>query len=264
MKEIYAMLPCYNEMDDIDALVRKWINLKGCFLLQGYILNVYCIDDKSTDDTKNVIYKLVEEFPEEVHLVEHPVNKGLGGAVMTGFNLFNEIGRMDDICILMDGDNTHDPVYVLDMVAKIEEGFDCVIASRYRDNSKTKGVTLIRLMMSWGARLFYSIVLRIKDVRDYTCGYRAYSYALIQRGMTEYGNDLVERRSFACMMEILYKFSLIGAKFYEIPFELQYCNKKGKSKMKILNTVKESVKTAMQLARKTRNDNTRSFIDSGI
>ena len=31
----------------------------------------------------------------------------------------------------MDGDNTHDPKYIIDMVDKIQDGYDVVIASRY-------------------------------------------------------------------------------------------------------------------------------------
>ena len=101
--------------------------------------------------------------------------------------------------------------------------------------------------MSWGARVFYTMMLGVKNVKDYTCGYRAYTYSIIHKALAVYKDKLVERRSFACMMEVLYKFSLVGAKFDEIPFELRYDHKQGESKMRIVKTVKESMQTAVSL-----------------
>jgi dolichol-phosphate mannosyltransferase len=166
---------------------------------------------------------------------------------MTSFTYFVQNCKEGDICVLMDGDNTHDPAYALDMVPQIEVGYDCVIASRYCLKSKTEGVAGIRLFMSWGARLFYTLILGVKNVKDYTCGYRAYTFDIIDKGFKRFGSDFVERRSFACMMEALYNLSVVGAKFAEIPFILQYSNKLGESKMHIGRTVKESFGTALRL-----------------
>ena len=49
------------------------------------------------------------------------------------------------------------------------------------------------------------------------------------------------------MMELLYKLSLCGAKFEEVPFELRYDHKAGESKMRILKTIRESLITAASL-----------------
>lgn len=247
MKKVFAMLPCYNEEKDIYPLVHKWMDLVGDFEKNDYELLVYCVNDCSTDSTKSVIEKLVSEFPDRVSLIDHEVNRGLGGVLMTSFKFFLENGKSGDICILMDGDNTHDPIYSLSMLPKIENGADCVIASRYCESSETKGVSPIRLFMSWGAKQYYSICLNVKNVKDYTCGYRAYTYDIIKRAYDKFGDKLVERRSFACMMEVLYKLNLTGARFDEVPFELRYDHKEGESKMRILKTVRESLFTAANL-----------------
>ncbi len=250
MNNVFAMLPCYNESENIDPLVRKWLDRKADLSAKGYNLFVRCIDDKSKDNTKEVIEKLCIEFPEDVKLVAHDVNKGLGGALATALDQFMAEGKTGDVCFLMDGDNTHDPVFCLSMLDRIAAGADCVIASRYRTGSLTHGVNGIRQFMSWGAKQFYTIVLRVRNVRDYTCGYRAYTYDIIRRGVREYGTGLVEKRSFACMMEVLYKLWMIGARFDEVPFELHYDIKKGESKMRVLRTMKESMGTAVRLRRK--------------
>ncbi|MBN1891362.1 MAG: glycosyltransferase family 2 protein [Clostridiales bacterium] len=250
MRNVFAMLPCYNESENIDPLVRKWLFQKNALNKRGYRLFVRCIDDKSTDNTKSVIEALCREFPSEVQLVTHDVNKGLGGALTTAFDRFIGEGKEGDVCFLMDGDNTHDPAYSISMLEKIDSGADCVIASRYQDGSKTQGVNGIRRFMSWGAKHYYTMVLRVQNVRDYTCGYRAYTYDIIQRGVREYGTALVEKRSFACMMEVLYKLWMVGARFDEVPFELRYDIKLGESKMRVLRTMKESMSTALHLRKR--------------
>lgn len=247
MHNLFAMLPCYNEEKDIEPLVHKWMELKNEFTQHGYDLSVYCINDCSTDSTQAVITNLTQTYPKQVHLVNHEVNRGLGGALMTALHLFLERGSGKDICVLMDGDNTHDPVYTLSMLPKIESGADCVIASRYCGDSKTQGVSPFRLFLSWGARIYYSMLLRVKNVKDYTCGYRAYTFRIIETAYQKFGENLVERRSFACMMELLYKLNLCGAKFEEVPFELRYDQKAGESKMRVLKTVRESLITAAHL-----------------
>lgn len=250
MKKIFAMLPCYNEQEDIESLVEKWIEIKNEWKNKGYELFVYCIDDKSTDNTNKIIKNMVAKYPNIVNIIEHENNKGLGGAISTAFTFFKDNGKKEDLLIIMDGDNTHDPHYSLTMPQKITDTEFCVIASRYCENSETKGVSGIRLFMSWGARFFYTITLSVPQVKDYTCGYRLYTYPAISKAIKYYGNSFIERRTFACMMEALYKLSIIGVKFDEVPFELRYDNKQGASKMNIIKTIIDSVGTAISLRMK--------------
>ena len=246
-RQLFVALPCYNEQDDIASLVRRWLALSEELLTKGYALHVNCIDDKSTDNTNAVIRALELDNPNTVTLVEHEVNKGLGGALSTAFNLFEQECANGDLLVIMDGDDTHDPVYSLSMLPFIDEGYDCVIASRYCKGSQTQGVSPIRLLMSDGARIFYTLVLRVKGVRDYTCGYRMYTYSLVSNSLRVYGTDLIERKTFACMMEILYKMSLLGARFGEVPFHLRYDRKRGDSKMHVIKTALDSIGTAVSL-----------------
>lgn len=247
MKKLFAILPCYNEEKDIAPLVEKWVAMIDKIREYGYATEIYCVDDKSKDATNAVIRELETEYPSSVHLIEHEVNKGLGGVLQTGFDFFYDRGSVGDICVLMDGDNTHDPCYVTSMLEQIDKGYDCIIASRYCDRSETKGVSPFRLFLSWGARVYYTMVLGVKNVKDYTCGYRAYTYQIIAKAEEKYGDKFVEHRSFACMMEVLYKLSLIGARFQEVPFELRYDNKEGESKMRLAKTIRESLVTALNL-----------------
>ena len=246
MRKTWVMLPCYNEEDNIIPLTEKWFELEAQYSEAGYELIVVCIDDKSTDHTAEKIQTLTDRFP-HCRMIRHEQNKGLGGVLNTAFRYFLDNGAEGDLCVLMDGDNSHDPLYSLSMLPKIDQGYDVVIASRYCESSEVKGVPSFRQFLSNGAGIFYKLLLGVKGVKDYTCGYRMYTYEIIRKARETYGESIAERRSFACMMEVLYKLSRIGAGFAEVPFTLRYDWKRGASKMRVFNTVKESVLTAFSL-----------------
>lgn len=246
MKKVFVCLPCYNEQDNIGILVDEWEEHKPEIEELQYELQMVLINDKSTDQTLEVMKQAKEKY-DNITIIEHEVNKNLGGGVKTAFDYFLGHGQKGDLCFLMDGDNTHDPRYSIEMIQSVEQEKDCVIASRYCRNSKVVGVPGIRLFLSDGARWFYTLVLRVKNVKDYTCGYRVYTYDIIEKANATYGDKFVEMKTFACMMEVLYKLSLCGATFDEVGFELRYDFKQGESKMRVLKTVKDSISTAFRL-----------------
>ena len=246
MKIALAILPCYNEEKNIGALVNAWLNEADRLKQNGYELYILVVDDKSADSTKAIIEKLSGQN-ERVLLSAHEKNTGLGGAISTGFKYFLNEFRSGDVCFVMDGDNTHDPKYAAALLDKLEQGFDCAIASRYIQGSDVVGVPGFRNFLSLGAKLYYKILLPVPSVKDYTCGYRAYTYDILKRAFDLYGDSIITQTSFACMMEILYKLYKSGAAFSEVPFILRYDFKQGKSKLSIMKTVRNSIITAFKL-----------------
>lgn len=246
MKKIFAMLPCYNEGENIGALIEEWVAQEEALKSEGYELVIIGIDDCSKDNTKAVIEQKSQKY-NNVHLEPHKVNKGLCGGLNTSIEYFLKNGQESDLMVLMDGDNTHDPSYIHEMVKLIETGKDCVIASRYREGSQVVGVAKHREFMSDMAKIYYSTVLHVPGVRDYTCGYRVYTFDIIDKLVERFGKDPIIEKSFACMMELLYKIYLVGAKFGEVGFELRYDFKQGESKMKVFKTMQKSLTTAIKL-----------------
>jgi len=247
MNKLFAILPCYNEELNIGELIDKWYAQKDKLRDSGYDLVIVGIDDCSTDNTKKIIKEKSEQL-DNVFLLPHEVNKGLCGGLNSAIGYFLKNGSKDDLMTLMDGDNTHDPKYVHAMIAKLKAGNkDCVIASRYCSDSAVVGVANHREFMSDMAKLYYSFVLKVPNVKDYTCGYRVYTYSIIEKLVEKYGEDPIVERSFACMMELLYKIYTVGATFDETGFELRYDFKQGQSKMNVLKTMKKSLTTAVKL-----------------
>lgn len=247
MNKLFAFLPCYNEELNIGELIDKWYAQKDGLKECGYELIIVGIDDCSTDGTKKIIEEKSKQY-DNCRLLPHLTNKGLCGGLNSSVNYFLENGKEGDLMSLMDGDNTHDPKYIHDMLGKLKEGNkDCVIASRYCGNSAVVGVAGHREFMSDMAKLYYSFVLRVPNVKDYTCGYRLYTYEIIRKLVDKYGEEPVVEKSFACMMELLYKLHTVGAAFDETGFELRYDNKQGQSKMHVLKTMRNSLVTAVKL-----------------
>lgn len=246
MKTIYAILPCYNEAENIGKLIDEWNKQKEKLEKQKYNLKIIAIDDCSTDETQKRILTKKKEF-DNVDIIIHKENRGLCGGLNSALNYFNKEGKKGDLLVLMDGDNTHDPKYVHSMLQLLKDNKNCIIASRYREGSNIVGLAKNREMMSDFAKIYYKITLNIPNVKDYTCGYRMYTYEIIDKLLKKFGNNPIKEKSFACMMELLYKVYLVGGNFDEVGFELRYDNKCGESKMKVLKTAQKSITTAIKL-----------------
>jgi dolichol-phosphate mannosyltransferase len=246
-QRLFVILPSYNEQENIETLVNAWLALDDKIAARGYRLSVCPIDDGSRDDTRAIIERLASADTRVTALI-HPRNLGLGAGLNTGLRHFLAASAAGDAAVVMDADNTHEPKYVFPMLDAIAQGrADVVIASRYAGGSGVVGVPKFRLFLSDGARFFYTLVLGVRGVKDYTCGYRLYTQDIVRRGYARFGEKLITERSFACMMELLYKLSLVGARFYEIPFTLRYDQKGGESKMRVAKTMRRSIATALKL-----------------
>ncbi len=226
--KIYILLPAYNEelsipkiLCGIDKTMKKF----------NFDYKVILCNDGSSDKTKEIVEESLNLYP--IHLINHKINRGLGETSRDNFEAAAELSNDDDIIIRMDCDDTHEPIFIIDLIKKINDGYDVVIASRFQKGGGQQGVSAYRKFISYGANLFMKLFFPIKGVRDYSCGYRAYSAKIIKKAIKNYGNFFIQLKGlgFTCTLEKLIKLKLINAKFSEIPFVLRYDKKQGDSKM---------------------------------
>lgn len=246
MPTLFVYLPCYNEAGNLRRLTEEWLAEAEALARTGYQLTVIPVDDRSTDDTLAIARQLAQEQA-RVRVIAHAVNQNLGGVVKNAIGDFLQMSQSGDLMCLMDGDDTHKPRFIHGMLAKITREKQCVIASRYQPGARVQGLQASRKLFSDGARLYYTLVLHVPGVKDYTCGYRVYTRPALQAGVARYGQALVEKKSFACMMELLYKLYRCGCTFAEVPFTLYYDSKEGESKMNLGKTIRDSFLTALRL-----------------
>lgn len=250
MNKLMVVLPAYNEEENIEILVKNWQQHKSTiFDKYGLELKIVIVNDGSRDKTLKIGEKMERQYS-NCYIVNHSKNKGLGEAVKTGilYGIKNCVDK-SFVCI-MDCDNTQDPLYILDMLkVQKDKDADVVIASRYQEGAEVKGLSKARLLTSIGARFMYTAVLNVKNVKDYTCGYRLYKIQILKKAYERFRDKIIEESGFTCMAELLYKLYCCGAKFEEIPFKLRYDFKLGTSKMEIIKTSINSIKIALKLKR---------------
>ena len=227
---LYILLPAYNEEKNIFKILKRIKKIKKKISPFKIIL----IDDCSKDNTKKLIKK---KYNFALIYKRHKKNKGLSLTLETGFKLISNKAKKNDIVVTLDSDNTHPVEKIVEMTQKISDSCDVVIASRFQKGSKVRGVSFFRNLMSLGAKLLFKIFYSYKNLNDYTCNFRAYKFYLIKNLLKD--NNFFKNEDFNIAAKIIIflitKYNFIRIK--EIPFDLGYDLKIGKSKMNITKTI---------------------------
>ena len=236
--KIFYILPAFNESLNIISLLKKFDNF---YKKKNISIIIVFVDDGSTDDSVKKIISIKKKIFKKIKIkiINHKKNYGLGVALKTGFNFCFKFAHADDVIVTMDTDNSHTIDLSFKMIKKIISGNnDVVIASRYRENSKTKGLDYLRKILSVGAALLFKIFFPIKNVRDYTSGFRAFKVKKI-RNISKKTKNFFSETGFSASADILLKLYSFKKElnFQELPINLRYDLKQGRSKMKILKTI---------------------------
>lgn len=231
---IVILLPAYNEAESIGNLFHA-LGLAIERVNQKF--KIIVCDDGSTDKTLEQLIQaqalFKRKYSVDVMIVRHERNRGLGETMRDLIEIGLENSFAQDVLIRMDCDNTHNPKYIEAMVKKIEEGYDVVIASRFQSGGGHSGLSRFRKLTSLSAKIFMKTFFNIKNVREYTCGFRAYKHEILNLALAEYGNNFIQLKDlgFVCTLEKLVKLHLLNARITEIPFILEYGKKQSGSKM---------------------------------
>lgn len=228
MGKKFILLPAFNERASLEGLL---LRIAGVARDQGWDFSILVADDGSTDGTAAILERLSASLPLEV--IRHKVNRGLGETSRDLFERAAELAADGDAILRMDCDDTHEPEYMASMVAKLDEGYDVVIASRFATGGGQLGVSRYRAFVSRCANLLMKALIPIRGVREYSCGFRAYRAEIIREAIRLYGNNFIQLKGlgFTCTLEKLIKLKILGARFTEVPFVLRYDQKLSSSKM---------------------------------
>jgi len=114
---------------------------------------------------------------------------------------------------------------------------DIVIASRFLNKSRVKGLSFSRILLSYFAKMILSFLFPYKNLKEYTCNFRIYKPYLIKKIIEE--KKLFDNEDFSIAVKIIlflikkYKNLVIS----EYPLTLNYHYKIGESKMKIFKNI---------------------------
>ncbi len=225
-------IPAYNEAASIEDLIAR---IGEVSREQGWRCEIVIVDDGSSDGTGDLARASTSSCAPVVVLRNEP-NQGLGRTIRRALREAADRSSPGDVVVTLDADLTQDPGYVPSMLAKLDEGFDVVIASRYRRGSAVEGLSTFRRTLSYGASALVLLVRPVRGVRDYSCGFRAYRAETVRQGFERYGDDFVSESGFGCMVEIAERLRPY-ASFAEVPFVLHYGAKRKESAIKIVPTI---------------------------
>jgi dolichol-phosphate mannosyltransferase len=238
---VYYVLPAFNEEESLPNLLDRITNLNVSHNIK---VNVIVVNDGSTDKTSEVAAKVNNNI--HLTVVNHKVNMGLGQAVQTGIKEALSNADENDIIVIMDADDTHDVTLLDEMITRIEEGADIVIASRFVEGGDDTSAPPFRRLLSRGASFVFKTLLPLNKINDFTSGYRAYRVKTLKKASIHYGETLIHEQGFACMVELLLKLRHWSPKIVEIPFKLRYDRKLGASKLKLSKTLVQYLKLAIR------------------
>ena len=232
MSTIFVALPVYNEAARLKTLLER---IRATLDDRPY--RIVAVDDGSRDGSDVILAQERERLPLEV--ITHPVNRGLAETLYDGLRWVADHSNDDDVVVTMDADDTHDPTYILPMLAKMDQGCDVVIASRFQPGATVVGVPPHRQLFSLGVLLLLRVCLPIPGVRDYACGYRAIRARALKAAFARFGERLLDLRQwgFICTAELLWKLRAAGARCGEVPFDLRYDLKESVSRMRAGRTI---------------------------
>jgi len=204
MKNALIIIPTYNEIENIEALLR------AVFLLHPQV-HILVVDDNSPDQTAYKVCGLQNDFSNKLFLLKRRFKSGLGKAYIAGFKW----GLEHDYKYIfeMDADFSHDPNSLIMLYkACTEQGVDIAIGSRYKNGINVVNWPLSRILLSYFASWYVRIITGM-PVKDPTAGFVCYKRTALE----SLDLDQVKFEGYAFQIEMKYKVYHKKFKIKEIP-----------------------------------------------
>ncbi|MCH9660718.1 MAG: polyprenol monophosphomannose synthase [Bacteroidetes bacterium] len=198
-----VVIPTYNEIDNIEKLLRKVFSLSREF-------HVLVVDDNSPDLTGLKVKELQQDFPNQLFLEERKGKLGLGTAYIHGFKwaLANDY----DFIFEMDADFSHNPEDLARLYAACEQGADVAIGSRYKTGVNVVNWPITRVLLSFGASKYVRLITGMK-IFDPTAGFICYK----RRVLETIDLNAIQFIGYAFQIEMKYKAYLQKFVMEEVP-----------------------------------------------
>jgi len=235
MPHIYIIVPVFNEELNIDTLFEAFTSLAQ-ELDNEFSVSFVLVDDGSSDGTVQIAKQASGCL--DLLVLQHDVNKGPGAAFATAFAYLASRLSPNDWVITMEGDNTSRHELIRQMLVRTREGFDVVLASPYMYGGGITQTCFLRKLLSSGANLVVKDLLDIQGILTVSSFFRLYRAEALLRMQQVFGPGIVERTGFESMVEMVMKMTMLQLSISEVAMQLDSSRRKGKSKMKILRTIR--------------------------
>lgn len=208
-----VLLPTYNEKDNLPRMMAA--------IKDVLRTDVLVIDDNSPDGTGQLADDLAGKYS-GIYVLHRSKKEGLGRAYVAGYNWALQKNYAE--IIQMDCDFSHDPKYLPDMQAALQEA-DVVLGSRYCLGVSCYNWPLRRILLSKFANVYVEVFARL-PIKDATGGFKAF-----RRKVLETINvNTIHSNGYSFQIETTYRAFRQGYKIKELPI-IFYERTMGKSKI---------------------------------
>ena len=246
MNKRIVIIPTYNEIENIEAILLKVLSLDPVF-------DVLIVDDGSPDGTAQQVKRLQKANEGRIHLLERKGKLGLGTAYIEGFKIALDKGY--DFIFEMDADFSHNPDDLVRLfkacatptelkAEKLDESEagngDMSIGSRYIKGVNVVNWPMSRVLMSYFAGFYVRFITGMK-VQDATAGFVCYR----RHTLETLPLNQIKFIGYAFQVEMKFTTWKYGFKLVEVPI-IFTDRTKGTSKMSA-NIFKEAIFGVIQM-----------------
>lgn len=217
MNDGIVIIPTYNEIENIESIIRTVFSLQKPF-------HVLIIDDNSPDQTAKKVIALQEEYPGKLFLEQRSKKSGLGTAYVHGFKWALE--REYEYIFEMDADFSHNPHDLEKLYDSCRFGiYDVAIGSRYVTGVNVVNWPLSRVLLSYFASVYVRMITGMQ-IQDTTAGFICYKRNVLK----SINLDKIKFIGYAFQIEMKYRAFAQKFKIVEVPI-IFTDRTKGQSKM---------------------------------
>ena len=203
MSNSIVIIPTYNEIENIETIIRAVFSLNKSF-------HILIVDDNSPDKTAAKVVELQTEFKDRLFLENREKKSGLGTAYVHGFKW--ALNKGYDYIFEMDADFSHNPADLEKLYQACEDGAEVAIGSRYVTGVNVVNWPLSRVLLSFFASYYVKKITGMK-IHDATAGFMCY-----RRKVLETINiDKIKFIGYAFQIEMKYRAYCKKLKIVEVP-----------------------------------------------
>lgn len=202
---VAVVIPCYRVKQHVLGVLDQ---------IGSEVERVYVVDDACPEQTGAFVEAHCTD--PRVTVVRHLANRGVGGAVMTGYRAAWDDGM--DVAVKVDGDGQMDPRLIPQFVAPIKSGYaDYTKGNRFFDLEHIRRMPAHRIVGNAVLSMMSKLSTGYWQLFDTTNGFTAIHTKLIPHvGM----HKISERYFFET--DLLFRLNILRATVVDIPMHARY------------------------------------------